>query len=123
MRGFRRALVPLAIASAIATLPAIAQADSLDPSGRWSAYARGNAPLPPMGWNSWNAFGSDIDEAKVMGSAEAIVQSGLAAKGYRYIDLDDGWWLKRRLPDGRIIIRTDNFPSAATSVAMITHDP
>ncbi len=70
--------------------------------------------MPPMGWNSWNAFGSDIDEAKVMGSAQAIVRHGLAAKGYRYIDLDDGWWLKRRLTDGRIIIRTATFPSAAT---------
>ena len=115
MRGFRPAILPVAIAMAIAALPAIARADSLAPTGRWSAYARGNAPLPPMGWNSWNAFGSDIDEAKVMGSAEAIVRSGLAAKGYRYIDLDDGWWLKRRLPDGRIIIRTANFPSAATA--------
>src|SRR6478736_6068246 len=115
MRRFGPAILPLAIALAIAALPATARADSLAPSGRWSAYTRGNAPLPPMGWNSWNAFGSDIDEAKVMGSAEAIVRSGLAAKGYRYVDLDDGWWLKRRLPDGRIIIRTANFPSAATT--------
>src|SRR4029079_8094142 len=57
----------------------------------------------------------ELYERKVIGSAEAIVRSGLAAKGYRYIDLDDGWWLKRRLPDGRIIIRTANFPSAATT--------
>src|SRR6478736_8319985 len=113
MRRFGPAILPLAIALAIAALPATARADSLAPSGRWSAYTRGNAPLPPMGWNSWNAFGSDIDEAKVMGSAEAIVRSGLAASGYRYIDLDDGWWLKRRVPDGRIVIRAANFPSAA----------
>lgn len=115
MKGFRPARLAAAIAIALAALPAVAQAEALAPTGRWSAYTRGNAPLPPMGWNSWNAFGSDIDEAKVMGSAEAIVRSGLAAKGYRYIDLDDGWWLKRRLPDGRIIIRTATFPSAATA--------
>ncbi|QIK80097.1 alpha-galactosidase [Sphingomonas piscis] len=93
----------------------MAQSGSLAASGRWSAYTGGNAPLPPMGWNSWNAFASDIDEAKLMGSAEAIVKHGLAAKGYRYVDLDDGWWLKRRQPDGRIIIRTANFPSALTA--------
>jgi len=115
MRGLGRTFLPVAIAIAIAASPGIARADSLAPTGQWSAYTSGNAPLPPMGWNSWNAFGSDIDEAKVMGSAEAIVRFGLAAKGYRYIDLDDGWWLKRRLPDGRIIIRTANFPSAATA--------
>ncbi len=115
MTALRQSLLSFALAAGIlAITPAFAQADELTPTGRWSAYAKGNAALPPMGWNSWNAFGSDIDETKVMGSAEAIVRFGLAAKGYRYIDLDDGWWLKRRMPDGRIIIRTANFPSAAT---------
>jgi hypothetical protein len=67
-----------------------------------------------MGWNSWNAFASAVDEEKVMGSAKRIIDSGLAAKGYRYINLDDGWAAKRRLPDGHLIIRTDKFPSAVT---------
>ncbi|HEX5184261.1 MAG TPA: NPCBM/NEW2 domain-containing protein [Allosphingosinicella sp.] len=88
-------------------------ADPLAPGGRWSAYAGGAAQRPPMGWNSWNAFNSDIDEAKLMASATILVDSGLAAKGYLYVDIDDGWWLKRRMPDGRMVIRTANFPSAA----------
>jgi hypothetical protein len=67
-----------------------------------------------MGWNSWNAFASAVDEEKVMGSAKRIVDSGLARKGYVYINLDDGWAAKRRLPDGRLVIRTDKFPSALT---------
>jgi hypothetical protein len=66
-----------------------------------------------MGWNSWNAFGSAIDEEKLLASAQIIRATGLQAKGYRYIDLDDGWWLKRSQPDGRIVIRAANFPSAA----------
>jgi len=66
-----------------------------------------------MGWNSWNAFHTDVTEAKVLDSAKAIVDSGLAAKGYRYINIDDGWWLKRRTTDGRMIVRTSIFPSAA----------
>jgi hypothetical protein len=36
--------------------------DPLAPAGRWSAYAAGHAPTPPMGWNSWNAFASAVDE-------------------------------------------------------------
>ncbi|MEO6360727.1 MAG: NPCBM/NEW2 domain-containing protein [Sphingomicrobium sp.] len=84
----------------------------LAPTARWSANTRGQAPVPPMGWNSWNAFFSDIDEDKVMASAKIIKESGLAAKGYRYINIDDGWWLKRRQPDGRMVIRVDKFPSA-----------
>ena len=47
-----------------------------------------------------------------MGSAQRIVDTGLAKKGYRYINIDDGWWLKRRASDGRLIIRADKFPSA-----------
>lgn len=86
--------------------------DPLAPVGRWTANARGHAPVPPMGWNSWNAFNSDIDEEKVMASARIIAESGLAEKGYRYINIDDGWWLKRRQPDGRMVIRADKFPSA-----------
>jgi len=106
----------LAAAAAMTMLgstAAAAPADPLAPTGRWTAYVRGAAQLPPMGWNSWNAFGSDINEAKLLGSAQAIIDKGLAAKGYRYIDLDDGWWMKRRLSDNRIVVRTANFPSAA----------
>ncbi|WP_293974891.1 NPCBM/NEW2 domain-containing protein [Sphingomonas sp.] len=101
------------IAFASLTQP-LAAADPLAPTGTWSAYTAGRATTPPMGWNSWNAFDTDIDEAKILGQARRIVDSGLAAKGYRYVNLDDGWWLKRRLSDGRILIRPDRFPSAVT---------
>src|SRR5512144_517275 len=87
--------------------------DPLAPAGRWTAYAQGRAALPPMGWNSWNAFASAVDEEKVMGSAQRIVDSGLAGKGYRYINLDDGWAAQRRVSDGHLMPRADKFPSAA----------
>lgn len=100
------------LAGVAALLPTFAAADDLAPTGEWSAYSAGSAALPPMGWSSWNAFYEDVSEEKVMASARIIKDSGLAAKGYRYIDVDDGWWLKRRQPDGRLIIRTATFPSA-----------
>ena len=93
------------------------QSDPLAPTGSWSAYTQGKAATPPMGWNSWNAFASAVDEEKVMGSAKRIVDSGLARKGYRYINLDDGWAAKRRETDGHLIIRADKFPSTITSDA------
>ncbi|MBC7667864.1 MAG: NPCBM/NEW2 domain-containing protein [Gemmatimonadaceae bacterium] len=107
-------LVAAALIALFATHAPTAAADPLAASGRWSAYQRGAARTPPMGWNSWNAFTSDIDEEKIMGSAQILVDAGLAAKGYRYVDIDDGWWLKRRAADGRMLIRADRFPSAAT---------
>ena len=82
--------------------------------GVWLGQSNGAARTPPMGWNSWNAFRTEVDEAKVMGAAEALVDDGLAKLGYVYVNLDDGWWLKRRQPDGRMIIRTRIFPSAVT---------
>jgi len=87
--------------------------DPLKPTGAWTAFAAGQAQTPPMGWSSWNAFGTDVTEAKVLDSASVIVDSGLKAKGYRYINIDDGWWLKRRRTDGRMQVRTRIFPSAA----------
>jgi len=95
-----------------AQVGAVRAADSLAPTGRWTAYVAGRAATPPMGWNSWNAFASQVDEDKVMGSVRRIIDSGLAGKGYRYINLDDGWAARRRVSDGRLIIRTDRFPSA-----------
>ncbi len=47
------------------------------------------APTPPMGWNSWNTFGGDIDESLIRESADAMVDTGLREAGYRYIVIDD----------------------------------
>lgn len=89
-------------------------ADPLAPAGRWEGATGGSASTPPMGWNSWNAFRTEVDEGKVMGAAKVLVDSGLAKLGYNQVILDDGWWLKRRTGDGRLQIRTGIFPSAAT---------
>jgi len=88
--------------------------DPLAPAGRWEGNTSGSASTPPMGWNSWNAFRTEVDEGKVMGAANVLADSGLAKLGYNHVILDDGWWMKRRASDGRLQIRTGIFPSAAT---------
>jgi len=108
----RRLHHALVAVSALALGTAASATDTLKPTGQWTANSRGQAALPPMGWNSWNAFNSDISEEKILGSADVIRSSGLADKGYRYINIDDGWWLKRRESDGHMIPRTERFPSA-----------
>lgn len=103
-----------ALSLAIAGLAGQAAAkDELSPQGRWTGAQPGAAPTPPMGWNSWNAFRTEVNEDKVVGAAQAIVDTGLAKLGYHYINIDDGWWMKRRTSDGRLQIRTAIFPSAA----------
>jgi len=49
------------------------------------------ALTPPMGWNSWNVWGTSVDDAKVRAAADWMVRSGLAAHGYQYINIDDAW--------------------------------
>jgi alpha-galactosidase len=49
------------------------------------------ALTPPLGWNSWNAWGTSVDAGKVLAAADAMVESGLAAHGYEYVNIDDGW--------------------------------
>ena len=53
------------------------------------------ALTPPLGWNSWNVWGGSVDDAKVRAAADAMISSGLAAHGYQFINIDDGWEGKR----------------------------
>ncbi len=59
------------------------------------------ARTPPMGWNSWNAYGIANDARRTRAAADAMVKSGLASKGFTYINIDDGWQ-NGRGPDGEI---------------------
>ncbi|MCC0094852.1 ricin-type beta-trefoil lectin domain protein [Streptomyces flavotricini] len=76
-------------------------------------YATSDAPLaltPPMGWNNWAHYMCDIDEAKVVANADALVSSGLAAKGYDTVTVDDCWMTKSRDADGSLVVDTQKFP-------------
>jgi hypothetical protein len=104
--GAVSALTALAGGQALAQSP-------LEPTGHWDLPTVGSAPTPPMGWNSWNAFHLDLTEAGLFASAQVLVDGGFVARGYRTVNIDDGWWLKRRQPDGRMQVRTNVFPGAA----------
>ena len=49
------------------------------------------ALTPPMGWNTWNVFVRNPDDAKVRAAADAMVRSGLINHGWTYINIDDCW--------------------------------
>lgn len=51
----------------------------------------GLARTPPMGWNSWNKFGTKVDDVTVRAMADAMVASGMWETGYTYINIDDTW--------------------------------
>lgn len=75
------------------------------------AYGRGVelARTPPMGWNTWYAFGCKDSDSIVRGQVEALISKGLKAAGYEYINLDDCWQGSR---DSRGFIQPNsNFPN------------
>ena len=39
----------------------------------------GLAMTPPMGWNSWNTFETNIDEKLIKETADIMVSTGMAA--------------------------------------------
>jgi alpha-galactosidase len=49
------------------------------------------ALTPPMGWNSWNVWGTSVTAQKVKDAADAMIKSGLADYGYAYVNIDDAW--------------------------------
>ena len=78
------------------------------------------APTPPMGWNSWNKFGCNIDEALIRQTADALVSSGLKEAGYTYLVIDDCWHGER---DAQGFIQADpkKFPSGIKALADYVH--
>lgn len=81
----------------------------------------GLAMTPPMGWNSWNTFATNIDEKLVKETADIMVSSGLAAAGYNYIVLDDGWMTKERDANGDLIPDPVKFPSGMKALIDYVH--
>ena len=80
----------------------------------------GLALTPPMGWNSWNKFGCDINENLIMEIADAFVESGMKDAGYEYIVIDDCWQVSRD-ENGKIVADPERFPSGIKALADYVH--
>lgn len=76
---------------------------------------------PPMGWNTWNTFGKDINEELIIQSADAMVASGLKDAGYEYIVIDDIWALKQRDENNRLVPDPEKFPHGMKYIADYIH--
>ncbi|PKI77563.1 hypothetical protein CRG98_002017 [Punica granatum] len=83
--------------------------------------ANGVARTPPMGWNSWNHFFCNIDERTVKATADALVSTGLAALGYKYVNIDDCWAERDRDWKGNLRAKSSTFPSGIKALADYVH--
>ncbi len=99
-----------------------------------NAQKPGWAVVPPMGWNSWNSFGGNINEKLIKGIADAMVSSGMKDAGYEYVVIDDCWQLGRsvspnnisvvtkgRDSNGKILADPVKFPNGIKYVADYVH--
>src|SRR6266496_4428420 len=76
---------------------------------------------PPMGWASWNTFAAKINYSVIKAQADALVSSGLAAAGYTYVNIDEGWWQGTRDAAGNITVDTAEWPGGMKAIADYIH--
>jgi len=79
------------------------------------------AQTPPMGWNSWNTFGENINEQVIRETADAIVEKGLRDAGYEYVVIDDCWAMRDRDENGRLVPDPVKFPSGMKALSDYVH--
>lgn len=83
------------------------------------------APAPPMGWNSWDCFGTAVTEAQTKENTDYMADK-LAKYGWQYIVVDIQWYEPNARGDayrrnavlemdeyGRLLPAVNRFPSAA----------
>lgn len=63
------------------------------------AAAQGSAPSPPLGWNSYDAYGTTISEAQFRANA-LWMSHHLERYGWRYVVIDAEWFVRNPTPSG-----------------------
>ncbi|MFI5833341.1 glycoside hydrolase family 27 protein [Micromonospora sp. NPDC051300] len=85
------------------------------------ALDNGVARTPPMGWNSWNTFGCNINETLIRQMADAMVSSGMRDAGYQYVVVDDCWMNPNRDSAGNLQGDPSRFPSGMKALGDYIH--
>ncbi|WP_229068540.1 ricin-type beta-trefoil lectin domain protein [Actinoplanes sp. DH11] len=85
------------------------------------ALDNGVARTPPMGWNTWNTFGCNINETLIRQTADAIVSTGMRELGYQYVVVDDCWFNPNRDAAGNLQGDPGRFPSGMKALGDYLH--
>ncbi|KAK4557099.1 hypothetical protein LTR86_006080 [Recurvomyces mirabilis] len=80
----------------------------------------GLAVTPQMRWDNWNAYGCDVSESLLLGTARRMVELGMRDAGYYYVVLDD-CWSAGRSSNGTLQPDTTKFPNGMKHVADQIH--
>lgn len=74
-----------------------------------------------MGWNSWYAYRCQPTQELVLENARALVDSGMAAAGYRYVNVDGCWQAVERDANGNLQADPETFPDGMAALARRVH--
>lgn len=93
-----------------------------------SAQQASVAQTPPMGWNSWDAYGESVKEGDIRANAQWMAKN-LKGYGWEYVTVDMGWYVTNHSagisaqtaqfridPYGRYLPALSTYPSAAGDV-------
>ncbi len=79
--------------------PPLQRAEKLPARDSVQAEQAARAAIPPMGWNSWDSYGTTITEADVRRNARWIARR-LKHYGWRYVVVDMEWFVTNPTPAG-----------------------
>jgi alpha-galactosidase len=117
-----------AFALVAATLAFATPVDTAAAAASNGAAVKALAATPPMGWNSWDAYGFTITEADF--KANVAVLAKIRQFGWTYAVIDEGWYMGNpagekleqrdyKLDDhGLLVPSLDRFPSAKTGTGL-----
>ncbi|MBV9804093.1 MAG: alpha-galactosidase, partial [Solirubrobacterales bacterium] len=86
-----------------------------------SAESNGVALTPPMGWNDWYSSYCGVSAQLVEQTAQTMVNDGLKAAGYDYVNIDDCWMAPSRDSSGNLVADPTRFPGGIEPVADFVH--
>ena len=79
--------------------------------GSTAAMPNGLGQTPAMAWSSWNYFAFGINETIALEIGDALVSTGLAKLGYRYVNIDAGSFTgDRDKTTGKILPNAKKYP-------------
>ncbi|WP_030918491.1 glycoside hydrolase family 27 protein [Streptosporangium amethystogenes] len=114
----KRKQIRALLTSAVTVMLTLTAVTSATPA---QALNNGVGRTPPMGWNTWNTFGCNINETLIRQTADALVSNGMRDLGYQYVVVDDCWFDPNRDSAGNLQANPSRFPSGMKALGDYLH--
>lgn len=121
MSAVRHHILFRLFSSLAAALLALVGIGAITSENSAQALENGVGRTPPMGWNSWNTFGCNINETLIRQVTDAMAGNGMRDAGYQYVVIDDCWFNPNRDAAGNLQGDPSRFPSGMKALGDYIH--